>query len=285
MLSEKIALIVDSCTDVIPQYVQRFKMYTVPLLINYREGSYRDKIDITPDEVYSRFATEIPKTSLPSPSAIREVFDQAIADGCNKAVVVSISSGLSGTFETMQMVAKQTPELECEVIDTKNIAIGAGFTAIQAGELIEQGVPFAKLRQHLTRFVANTKIFFCVDTLEYLKAGGRIGEVTYRVGNLLDMHPIISCNDKGVYYTAKMARGRRHSIKKLVDLARKFSEGFARYNIAVMHADAHDEAEGILAQLREHFPRTQAVLRGQISPALIVHTGPGLVGIGVQGLS
>lgn len=285
MADERIALIIDSGTDVPPEYVTRYHMYTLPLLINYRDGSYRDQIDITPEEVYRRFDEEIPTTSLPSPLIMQELFERIIADGYEKAVVVTLSSGLSATHDTVKMIAKQYPALESVIIDTKNIGIGAGFTAIAAGELIEQGVPFDELEERLQQIASDTKIFFSVETLEYLKAGGRIGEVTYLMGSLLDIKPIITCNEKGVYHTVQKARGRKQALNKALALARKMASGFKKYNVAVVHGGAEEEADEILSHIHEHFPLAERVFKGQISPALVVHTGPGLIGIGVQGIS
>jgi DegV family protein with EDD domain len=282
--TNKIALIVDSCTDVPPAQIKQYGMFELPLWVNFKDGAYRDRIDITPEEVLHRLETEIPKTSLPSPQEIKEVFKRAINNGFTKAVVVTISSGLSGTYETVRMVGQQTEGLDCTVVDTKNIGLGAGFTAIAAGELISQGVPFEKMAARLAQFAKDTKVFFSVKTLDYLKAGGRIGEVTYLMGNLMDIKPVISCNSKGVYYTAKNARGRKAALKKMVELAQNATNGFSHYNVAVMHSGAKEKAQEILDKVKELFPGAVRVFEGQISPALVVHTGPGLVGISIQGL-
>jgi DegV family protein with EDD domain len=182
------------------------------------------------------------------------------------------------------MIADRIDGLTTDVIDTKNIGLGSGFTAIAAGELIAQGMAFAKLKDRLLESARNTKLFFSVATLEYLKAGGRIGEMTYLMGNLLDATPIISCNAKGVYYPVKIVRGRKATSGKMVKLAQRFASDFTHYNVAVMHAGALEKAQEILAHIRESFPGVNRVFEGQISPALVVHTGPGLFGIGIQGL-
>ncbi len=285
MQNREIALIVDSCTDVPKHYVDTYGIYTVPLLVNYRDGSYLDRITITPQEVYDRFDQEIPTTSTPTLDSVKCVFKRVLGDGFRKAVVVTISSGLSATNEMMSAVARDFEgELETIVIDTKNIGMGAGLTAMRAARLIEQGVAFEDLEETLVQTVEDTKVFFCVDTLEYLHQGGRIGEVTYRVGSLLDMRPVISCNDRGVYYTVSKARGRKQSLKKALDQAVKFVSKFSRYNIAVVNGAAEVEAADVLGRLKERLPHYEEVSEGQISPVLVVHTGPGLIGIGVQGI-
>lgn len=285
MTTERIAIIVDSCADVAPEEIENHNMYVIPLRVNFKDGSYRDRVDIQPEEVYARFEDEIPTTSLPSPQEIEDVFDQVIADGYTHAIAVTISSGLSGTYETVRMIAERIKCLTTEVVDTKNIAIGSGFTAIAVGNLIGQGASFAKIRSRLHDICHSAKVFFSVATLEYLKAGGRIGEVTYLMGNLLNATPIITCNDKGIYYPVKVVRGTKTTVNKMIKLAQRFAANFSKYNVAVMHGGAAEKAQEILAQIAEHFPGAGKVYQGQISPALVVHTGPGLVGIGIMGLT
>lgn len=284
MKNTEIALIVDSCTDVPQDLIDSYGMYVVPLTVNYSDGSYLDKITITPQEVYDRFADEVPTTSTPSPASAKEVFGRVIADGYKQAVVVTISSGLSATYELLCSTAQEHPELSCVVVDTKNIGMGAGLSAIRAAQLIEQGVPFSEMEARMAKVVENTKVYFCVDTLEYLHKGGRIGLVTFAVGSLLDMRPVISCNENGVYYTVSKARGRKQSLKKALSVAEKFAAGFSECAIAVVNGDAVAEANEALAEMKAKVANRTAVYDGQISPVLVVHTGPGLIGIGVQGL-
>ncbi len=285
MKNTEIALIIDSCTDVPEDLIESYGMYVVPLTVNYRDGSYLDKVTITPQQVYDRFAEEIPTTSIPSPASAKEVFERVVADGFSKAVVVTISSGLSATYELLCSTAGEYPELDTVVVDTKNIGMGAGLSAIRAAKLIEEGVPFEEMAGRMADVVENTKVYFCVDTLEYLHKGGRIGLVTFAVGSLLDMRPVISCNEEGVYYTVSKARGRKQSLRKALSVAEKFAAGFSECAIAVVNGDAVDEAEEVLASMVAEVPNHSAVYEGQISPVLVVHTGPGLIGIGVQGIA
>lgn len=283
MKNTDIALIVDSCTDVPPSFIEEYGMYVVPLIVNYKNESFLDKVTISPQEVYDRFAEEVPTTSTPSPASAKEIFEQVIADGYTKAVVVTISSGLSATYELLCSVAKDFPQLETVIVDTKNIGMGAGLSALRAARLIAEGTPFDEMAARMERVVENTKVYFCVDTLEYLHKGGRIGNVTYAVGSLLDMRPVISCNENGVYYTVSKAKGRKQSLKKAVATAEKFAERFDSCAIAVVNGAAEQEAAVVLAELTRDIPNHTEVYDGQISPVLVVHTGPGLIGIGVQG--
>jgi len=283
MAAEKIAILVDSCTDVPKEYRDRYHMYVVPLTIIYSDREYRDGIDIQPEEVFARFSEEIPSTSLPSPSTIADAFKQIKADGYDKVLGIFISSGLSGTYELVSSFGPEPEEgLEAYYVNTKNIGIGSGLTAIRAAELIEKGLPFKELCREVEKASQDTKLFFCVSTLEYLVKGGRIGLVAGMVGTILDLKPVISCNEDGIYYTVARARGRRKSLKLALDKAVEFVADAKEYTITVMHGAAKEEADELLAAMKERLPNFRYAIEGQITPALVVHTGPGLIGIGVQ---
>lgn len=283
MATNRIALVVDSCTDVPPADIERYGMYVVPLQVNYARESFLDKVTITPQQVYDRFADEVPTTSTPTPAIAREVLDRVAADGYEQAVVVTISSGLSATCELMRSITVGMPTLDCHIVDTKNIGMGAGLVALAVARMLEAGATLDDVRRESDRIVESTKVFFCVDTLEYLHKGGRIGNVTYAVGSLLDMRPVISCNEKGVYYTASKAKGRKQSLRKAMVVAEKAAAQFPRCTMAVVNGDAAAEAAEVRAELGRRVGNVDAWYEGQISPVLVVHTGPGLIGIGVCG--
>ncbi|MDO4443075.1 MAG: DegV family protein [Slackia sp.] len=279
---QKIAVLTDSCSDVPTDIVDELGIRVVAMHINYRDASYRDRVDIQPDEVYARFAEEIPRTSTPSPADVAAVFDALHDEGVTHVVAVVISSGLSATHDLIKSVAAGHPDLTTEVIDTKNIGLGSGFTAIEAAHLVRQGLSFDEVVARTRRAAESVYAFFCVDTLEYLYQGGRIGKVTYSVGSALDVRPVITCDAEGKYVPIAKAHGRKSSLKKALSAVKKHAAGAKRYRLAVVHGGALEEAQGLLAAACEALPDAEEVLFNQISPALVVHTGPGLIGIGVQ---
>jgi DegV family protein with EDD domain len=285
MTAEKIAILVDSCSDVPEEYRRKYHMYVAPMTIIYQEGEYRDWVDIRTEDVYARFPQEIPSTSLPSPSFVADVFRQIKADGYDKVIAVAISSGLSGTFEMLRGFGPAPEGLETHYVDTRNIGIGSGFSAIRAGELIEQGLPFVEVCREVENTARHTKLFFCVSTLSYLVKGGRIGLVAGLVGSIFDLKPIISCNEDGVYYTVVKTRGRKKSLQLALEKAVEFAAGAKEYSIAVMHGAAKEEADELLAAVKAQLPDSCIAIQGQITPVLVVHTGPGLIGIGIQRLA
>ncbi|WP_232696835.1 DegV family protein [Brevibacillus daliensis] len=282
MNQQKIAILVDSCTDIPLDLVKKYNLYVVPLKINYRDKEYLDGVDITAEEVYNRLPVEIPKTSLPSGSYIVGILDQIKADGYEKVLAVTISSGLSGTHNVINLIGSEYEGLDIFVLDTKNIGMGSGFNAVQAAEYIEEGMDWDTLIQTVSTNISNSKIFFCVSTLEYLQKGGRIGLVSSILGNVLNLKPIISCNEDGVYYTVAKVRGRKQSIKKAMDIAVEFAHKRKKYNVAISHSNAEEEANQIKEILVPLLPNVNIFTIGQISPALGVHAGPGLIGVGIQ---
>ena len=284
-MSEKIAILVDSGTDVPESYIQKYSnIYFVSLRVIYPEGEYEDRIDITSDQIFARMPHEIPKTSLPDGGQIADTFHKIISDGYNKLLIITISSGLSGTFNTLRLASLDYAELETALIDTKNIGIGAGCQAAYAADLIAEGVPFPEIVTRLKHSVPLTHVFFCVNTLEYLMRGGRIGKVTGIVGTALNLKPVISCNEDGIYYTVAKSRGREKSLKKALELILNLSSTTERFNVGVAQAGAPEEAQKIVAILKEALPQAVHIFEGSISPALTVHTGPGLLGIFIQPL-
>ncbi|WP_165173442.1 DegV family protein [Adlercreutzia sp. ZJ242] len=283
MGKKEIAIVIDSCTDVPPAEIERYGMYVVPVQVNYEDGSYLDKVDITPQEVYDRLAVEVPRTSTPTPAIASEVLGRVVADGYEQAVVVTISSGLSSTHDLLRSVSSGMSRLRTLLVDTKNIGMGAGLVVLALARMVEAGATLEELEEAADRIVANTKVFFCVDTLDYLLRGGRIGKVTYRVGSLLDMRPVISCNEEGVYYTVSKAKGRKLSLKRAMSCAEKFAAQFDECVMAVVDGDAASEAAEVRRELKGRIANATTWYEGNVSPALVVHTGPGLIGVGVQG--
>lgn len=282
MSDRKIAIITDSGTDVPQELIERYGVYVLPLIVQYSDKAYRDGVDITPEDVYSRLPQEIPTTSLPTPEQIINLFDQVVADGYDTAVVVTLSSGLSGTHNAIRLMAEEYPALDVHILDTKNIGIGAGFSAIAAAEQLHAGKPLEEIISYVKNSIENTKIFFSLRTLEYLRKGGRIGLVTGIIGNVLNLKPIISCNEDGIYYNVKVARGEKQSLREMLRLAKEYAAQFSSYNVAICDGDAKSEADTLLATVRENFPNAKNIYHTHVSPALVVHTGPGLIGIGIQ---
>ncbi|MFL0251903.1 DegV family protein [Clostridium neuense] len=277
------AILVDSCCDVPEEYLEKYPIYVLPLRINYKGQSYRDRIDISPEEIYEKLSVEIPTTSLPEYADAKEVFNNIIEDGYDKIISISISSNLSGTFNLVRLVSDEFKEkgIKTYLFDTKNIAIASGMYAISVANHLEEGKDYEETIQLLEAEYGNSKVFFCVETLEYLRKGGRIGRVASMLGSALGIKPIITCDKDGIYCIAGKERGSKRCINKAVALVKEFASRGKKAEIAIMCSGNRIELPDIKDKLEELIPDCIVKIMGQISPVLGVHVGPGLIGIAV----
>ena len=277
-----IAIIVDSGTDVPQDIIEKYGMYYMPLTIQYEEKSYKDRVDISTDEILARLETEIPTTSLPSLETTLATLQGIYDKGIRQVIMVTISSGLSGTFNMFRLAAEEMTDMEIALIDTKNISVGAGITAIRAAELVDSGMGFADVVEELNKNIKNTSVFFTVATLKYLQKGGRIGLVSAVVGTLLGIKPIISCNEEGIYYTVKKVRGANAAVEGMIEILEKLAKGKKQFNVLVAHTGAEEKAKEIKKALKRRIPTVKNINVIGAGPAMAVHTGPELLGMAIQ---
>ena len=283
MNKEKVAYLVDSGSNVPEEYVKLGNMNVIPLKIIYKDEEFIDNVNITPQEVYDRLPEEIPTTSLPSGEVISDIFKKIQDEGFKKVICVTISSGLSGTNNMVRVISESFTDMEVLTMDSKNIGVGSGLIAVQAYKYVEAGLDWETIKEKVERDVNQSKIFFHVPTLEYLQKGGRIGLVASILGNMLNLKPIITCNEDGVYDTVAKIRGNKKSVQKAIDLTSDFAGKAKKYNLAIAYGGetAKVQVEEIRSALKEKLPLFDEIFEGEVSPALGVHTGPGLIGIGI----
>lgn len=285
MNKEKIAILTDSASDVPQDIIDKFNIKVIPLKVIYsEEEEYIDKINITADEIINRMPDEIPTTSLPSAEDIESILDQFVKDGYTKVLAITISSGLSGTYNLVRLLAEDYDQLDIHTVDTRSIGIGSGLHTIYATELIEAGYDWETIKEKIDSQRERSLILFHLQELSYLQKGGRIGLVSSMLGSLLNIQPIISCNEDGIYYTVSKARGLKRSINNLVKDLKDFVKEGKKVNIGVAYGsqEVKEIAHGILERLKKEIPHANQIFFDQISPVLIVHTGPSLIGASVQ---
>ena len=274
---QRIALMTDSSCDLDKQFLDAFDIRVLPLAVIYRERQYRDGVDIQPEEVYARLSEEVPRTAMPSPGDAKEILEGLAGQGYTHILAIHISSGLSGTFEMVRTVSKEIQGLTVEVIDSKTLSMGLGFIVRKAASWIREGVDFYELVERLRILIPRVKGYFVLRSLEYLKRGGRIGLVSAAIGEILDLKPIISINESGTYYPLAKVRGRTQSLERLYQIAQE-ALAKRRSVVAVLQGDASQEAMNLLERIKL-LPNLAELMFRPISPALVVHTGPGLVGL------
>lgn len=284
MEREKIAVLTDSCADVPPHLAKRYHIAVVPLKIIYHDRTYLDGVDITPEEVYKSLSEEIPKTSLPDGETVSRIFQKLKEEGYTSIIAIIFSSGLSGTYQMVKLVAEEFPDLKVKVFDTLSGCLGTGATALQTARYIEEGKSWEELMELIPRLIQNTKVFFSINTLEYLQKGGRIGKITSIAGTMLNMKPIISFASTGELVNVAKIRGRKQSLSRITELVTEFAEKHPgkRYNLMFASGGAPEDLKAVRQTILKQLPKRVHCWEGEIDSTLGVYVGPKLIGAGIQ---
>jgi DegV family protein with EDD domain len=273
-------IVTDSAADLTPAEAQQLDVTLAPLYIKFPDGEVRAS-DLTPDQFYDRLramAPQIPTTAQPSPGVFKDIY-QKLAQAGDKILSIHISSGLSGTLQSARLAAQQAVGLEVTPVDSLTLSGGQRYQVLAAALAARAGESKAVILDRLERIRAATEVAYTLETLEYLARGGRIGRVQALAGALLKIKPIIRVDKADGKYTG-LGRGRTlsHALGLIVDhLAHTYGTSTPLW-ATVLHGQLADRARELGEALRARLPVARLeVLR--ISPALGVHTGPGIVGV------
>jgi DegV family protein with EDD domain len=177
------------------------------------------------------------------------------------------------------MVADQIEGIEVEVVDSKMLSKGLGRLVMYTNSLVEKGeLSFAEIIEKTEAKKDKIEVFFVVETLKYLKKGGRIGKVSGTIAEFLNIKPIIAIDEEGEYFTFDKVRGRSRSLKKMYSIIKDKIEEGKEYVVDVMNAAAEEEAKGLLDKFKD-LKQGKETYFSEISPVMVVHTGPGLIGV------
>lgn len=213
-----IRLVVDSTFDFSSEFISSHNVDVVPLSVQFGVQSYREKIDLTTEQFYQKMAacSELPKTSQPAPQLWLEVFEKA-QETNDQLIVMTLSSGLSGTYQSACMAANLCTGIDIEIIDTKNVTIGAQIQALEVLRMIESGLSFEEVVTKARENVSKVRMIALINTLENLIKGGRLSKVEGAVGSLIAIKPFISVDDEGKLVTLSKSRGLRKGISTMVE--------------------------------------------------------------------
>lgn len=285
-LHQKTAILTDTNCDLAPTLLKQYNIFCLPLVITSGAKEYRDGINISVEEVYARQKKDDDfKTSLPRTEDITAAFDAMVRMGYDSAIVLLLGSALSGSTNVVRLMAQERDDIDIAVFDTRSASIGVGVIALQTAQYAQNGLPFAQLKDRVAALIAGTKVFFSIDTLEYLRRGGRIGNATALAGGLLQIKPILTFDETGSINTAAKVRGSKAVQGRLIELVSAWHASQpknTRYNLVVCDGNAPAAGAALEAALKAALPNAAQVLHGQIDATLAVHLGPNLLGAGIQ---
>lgn len=212
-MNHKVAIVTDSTADIPEELIRKYDIHVVSLRVLFGEENYADGVELTSEQFYDKLrqSTVLPTTSQPSPTDFMSVYQRLLDENPDRPIVsIHLSSGMSGTYQSA-MLGKSLLEREADltVIDSKSASYGYGLMVVHAAELAEQGKSVAEISAAVEEMQQSRKLFFLVDTLEYLQKGGRIGKASAILGTLLNIKPILSIDEEGIIYAVEKVRGHK----------------------------------------------------------------------------
>src|SRR5215211_3805007 len=278
-----VAVVTDSTSYLPPELVERERIGVVPLYVVFGGNRIVPEVEITDYPAFFeelRGAEKLPTTSQPSVGDFTRVFEPLLAAG-NEIVAVHISGGLSGTPEA----ARQAKEAllrdgkggeRIEVVDSKTAAGGLGFMVLAAAKAARDGASAKEVAEHVAQARKELRLWFAIDTLEFLRRGGRIGAASAWIGSTLKVKPILTVENEMT--PVERVRTSTRMFERMVDYARQRHESDAD-GWCVQHINAQEQGGRLADRCREIFECEPALI-SEIGPVLSAHTGPGLLGVG-----
>lgn len=271
-----IEVVTDSACDLMPTTTEERDVRVVPLTIRFGTEELVDREELSGKEFWDRVITgpEMPATSAPSPGAFEQAFLQAHDAGSSVVVCATISSGLSATYQSACTAAQSVSDrITVRVVDTQSVTMGQGLLVLAAADMASTGTGLDDIVSSLEDMKRRTRVYGVVDSLDYLKRGGRIGGAAHLVGSLLSIKPVIVVRE-GVVEVESKQRTRARSLQYL---ANKAIEAGPLERLGAADGVASDFDE-VLDMLRKTQPEHELVTT-DLGPVVGSHTGPGAVGV------
>ncbi|HUP82889.1 MAG TPA: DegV family protein [Candidatus Limnocylindria bacterium] len=272
----RVAIVTDSASDLPAERAAAAGITVVPLLVSFGEREFRAGVDLSYEDFWRELTAvgaPFPKTAAAAPGAFKDAFEGLFAQGYDEIVCVNVGSKLSATMNSAKIAAGMMPDKPIHVYDTQSATLGQGLLALLAAQRASEGKSGAEIVEELEKRRHTLNLYLALETLEYLKRGGRISPARAAIGNVLSVKPIITIED-GVVETADKPRTRGKARARLLELLGTSQPEM----VAVIHGQAED-IEDFTDELAKavKFPRDRIGIY-LIGPSVGPHTGPGVYG-------
>lgn len=280
----KVAVVTDSTAALSVDVAAEHGIVVVPLQVVIGGRSYDDGVDpeASPAAVAKALREFLPvSTSRPSPPVLLETYERAAAEGAEEIVSVHVSADLSGTYESAMLAARQAP-VKVHAVDSRQIGAGTGFAALKAAEVVAEGGDGREAAAAARRRGLDTASLFYVDTLEYLRRGGRVGAAAALLGSALAVKPILQLEEGRIAPLDKVRTSSR-ALARLENLAVE-AAGERQVDVEVCHLAGEGPAEALAEVLRVRLAPNldgRSIGVAEVPSVLGAHVGPGLVGVTV----
>ena len=269
----KVGIVTDSTCDIEPSKLADVGVEMVPLTVHFGDEHFRDWIDLRPAEFYAKLIASpvLPTTSQPSPANFTTAYHRLAEQGVEEIVPVTLSAALSGTYESATVPVR--------LVDGRRASLGTGLITLAAVEARDAGLDGAAVEARAIEVARASRLFFLLDTLEYLVKGGRAGKATGLAASLLNIKPVLEVNADGIIEPFKKVRGRAQAVAALAQHVAEDARKRGRLRVALLHASIQGEAEELEAALQVAGADIEIAVRGDIGAVIGTYTGPGAVGV------
>jgi DegV family protein with EDD domain len=273
--TQNTAIVLDSTAD-FPEAPERFPNWrVVPLYVMFGDQSYRDYVELAPAEFYARLRTaeELPTTSQPTPGDFLQTYEELAQ--YERIYSLHISSALSGTYQSASTAAAELGD-KVRTIDSESASAAIAMLGLAIQRRLEQGTTDEAIDALVGRYRANAHLIFTVDTLEFLRRGGRIGRASAWAGQLLHVKPILTIEREVV--PLKRVRGNQKAMQEFVAAFTSTSRDTPTLKVGIAHADAPDRAMQLQKMVRHERPQAAIEVITTLGAVVGTHAGPGTVG-------
>ncbi|MFI9598374.1 DegV family protein [Streptomyces sp. NPDC052043] len=279
-MSRHVAIITDSTAYLPPRTMERHGITAVPLTVVLGDQALEEGTEISTRSLAQALQKRRPvTTSRPSPEQFAETYRRVAESGANAIVSLHLSAELSGTYDAAVLAARETP-VPVRVVDTGMVAMALGFCALAAAETAEAGGTVDEAVAAAEKRAEGTSAFFYVDTLDYLRRGGRIGAAQALLGSALAVKPLLQLQDGRIELLEKV-RTASKAIARLEEIVAERAGG-ADVDVAVHHLAAPERASALADRLRTRVPGLADLHVSEVGAVIGAHTGPGLLGVVVS---
>ncbi len=275
-MEPRVRVVTDSLADLPREFVEELGITVVPCIVRFGERVYRDRVDLTMDELYERLihGPELPQTSGPPVGVFEEVY-RRLGDETDQILSIHIPARLSGTISAALAARQALPHLRIEIVDSTNITMALGWLVVRAARAAQAGQTLDEILAMVRETIPRLRLLAVVDTLEYAYRGGRIGKAKFMMGSLLKVKPILQILNSELL-PVENVRTMRKALGRLVELIRELGP---LEHAAVIHARAPELAAELREMLADIHP-LEHILVTETGPVLGTHAGPGAVGVG-----
>lgn len=278
---KQVRVICDSAADLPKELIEQLGIQLISIPVHIAGTTYYDGIDLFADDFYTKLeeVKEIPFTSQPAPMDYVNAYQKAIDEGATNIFMISISSGLSGSYQTAVLASTmiENPDVEIEVFDSRSASLGIGLQVIAAARAAKAGRSLEQIKEIVEAIREQYRVFFLVDSLEFLQKGGRIGKASAVVGSLLNIKPILSINEEGVVYAFDKVRGKNKAVNRLFEGVHEHIQA-GPVSVGIMHSRNPEEAQKWVEKVQQDFEVKELTV-AEIGPVIGTHTGPGTVAV------